>query len=96
MPHIEDGRGCRHLLLSQLRDRGFVELGRTGGAVHADGCDPLVVGRLVAAVGRDRIDRASLRVPDRQGGAKEGQHRPQCRSQLELPIEECRPLTNTP
>ena len=72
MPHVEDGRRRRHLLLCQLRNRGLVA---GAGAGHADGRDPLVVGGLIAAVRRrDRIDRPRLRAADRQGGAKEAQH----------------------
>ena len=79
MPHIEDGRRRRHLLLSQLRDRGFVA---DAGAGHANGRDLLVVGRLVSrldclapdCVEGPRIDGPRLRVADRQGGAKEAQH----------------------
>eukprot|EP00964_Phaeocystis_antarctica_P041167 scaffold23532_cov54-Phaeocystis_antarctica.AAC.1 len=71
MPHIEDGRRRGHLLLSQLRNRGFVA---DAGAGHANGRDLLVVGRLVAATRGDRIDGPRLRVADRQGGAKEAQH----------------------
>merc|ERR1740117_2050692 len=79
MPHIEDGRRRRHLLLSQLRNRGFVA---DAGAGHANGRALLVVGRLLSrldcratyCVEGPRIDGPRLRVADRQGGAKEAQH----------------------